>query len=176
MLIIPQLVRILLEEFAFRGAVLLLSGLSLHAAVGSTLLQPIKWHLKEEIIDVEMTQIPEMVPIKESLKEDDEDDLPEMKNLIFSNNKKMRKNFSDVAISSMNGGGMPKRPTFHRVFTNVSNTGSGGIGMLSNTDISLRKRKASVISHLSNLDFTGSNLQVHMNVSKTDMRIYRRNF
>lgn len=167
MLIIPQLVRILLEEFGFRGAVLLISGLSLHAAVGSTLLQPIKWHLKDEIIDVEMTQIPEMVAIKESLKEDDEDDLPEMKNLIFSNNKKMRKNFSDVAISSMNGGGMPKRPTFHRVFTNVSNAGSGG--MLSNTDISLRKRKASVISHLSNLDFTGSNLQVHMNVSKIEL-------
>lgn len=165
MLIIPQLVRILLEEFGFRGAVLLISGLSFHAAVGSTLLQPIKWHLKEEIIDVEMTQIPEMVPIKESLKEDDEDDLPEMKNLIFSNNKKMRKNFSDVAISSMNG--MPKRPTFHRVFTNVSNAGSGGIGMMSNNDLSLRKRKASVISHLSNLDFTGSNLQVHMNVSVT---------
>ncbi len=166
MLIIPQLVRILLEEFGFRGAVLLISGLSLHAAVGSTLLQPIKWHLKEEVIDVEMSQIPEMVPIKESPKEnDDEDDLPEMKNLIFSNNKKMRKNFSEVAISSMNGsgGGMPKRPTFHRVFTNVTNTGSGG--MLSNTDLSLRKRKASVISHLSALDFTGSNLQVHMNVS-----------
>lgn len=166
MLIIPQLIRILLEEFGFRGAVLLISGLSLHAAVGSTLLQPIKWHLKDEVVDVEMTQIPEMVPIKESPKEnDDEDDLPEMKNLIFSNNKKMRKNFSDVAISSMNGsgGGMPKRPTFHRVFTNSINSGSGG--MLSNQDLSLRKRKASVISHLSALDFTGSNLQVHMNVS-----------
>ncbi|KAG4068632.1 hypothetical protein HA402_002323 [Bradysia odoriphaga] len=164
MLIIPQLVRILLEEFGFRGALLLISGLSLHAAVGSTLLQPIKWHLKEEVVDVEMTQIPDMVPIKESPKEnDDEDDLPEMKNLILSSNKKMRKNFSEVAISSMNGsGGMPKRPTFHRVFTNVVNSGSGG--MLSNNDISLRKRKASVISHLSNLDFTGSNLQVHMNI------------
>ncbi|KAG4067264.1 hypothetical protein HA402_000255 [Bradysia odoriphaga] len=86
------------QEFGFRGALLLISGLSLHAAVGSTLLQPIKWHLKEEVIDVEMTQIPDMVPIKESPKEnDDEDDLPEMKNLILSSNKKMRKNFSEVA-------------------------------------------------------------------------------
>lgn len=48
MLIMPQLVRMLLELYGFRGAVLVLSGLALHATVGAMLLQPIKWHLKEE--------------------------------------------------------------------------------------------------------------------------------
>lgn len=162
MLIIPQLIRILLEEYGFRGAVLLISGLALHSAVGSTLLQPIKWHLKTEPIDIEMTPAVPLNSITEAQKEDAdaEDDLPEMKNLLFANNNRMRKNFSDVGFSNVNNG-MPKRPHFPRVMSNVSTAGMVDNGL----QMSIRKRKVSVISHLSQLDFTGSNLQVHMNVS-----------
>lgn len=161
MLILPQLVRILLEVFGFRGAVLCLSGLALHAAVGSMLLQPVKRHLKEVPIDVELQQCTIVEPIKENAKDDDNDDLPELNNLIFTNNKKMRKNYSEVAISSMNKG-MSKNPTFARIMRATSN-----VGMHSSSDLSaaVRKRRASVISHLSQLDFTGSSVHVHMNVS-----------
>lgn len=164
MLILPQLVRLLLEAFEFSGAILVLAGLALHAAFGSTLLQPIKWHLREEIIDVEMApQSPHMETLKE-----DEDELPEMKTLLFppvgANGRQMRKNFSEVAISSMNNG-MSKRPTFPRIMSNGSNMAANGV--LSNSDLStsIRRRKASVMSQLSALDFMGSNLLVHVNVS-----------
>lgn len=166
MLILPQLVRILLEAFEFGGAILVLAGLALHAAFGSTLLQPVKWHLKEELIDVEMApQSPQMETLKE-----DEDELPEMKTLLFTpvntNGRQMRKNFSEVAISSMNKG-MTKRPTFPRIMSNGSNMAANGVGVLSNGDLStsVRRRKASVMSQLSILDFMGSNLLVHVNVS-----------
>lgn len=43
MLILPQLIRLLLEAYEFSGAILVISGLALHAAFGSTLLQPVKW-------------------------------------------------------------------------------------------------------------------------------------
>ncbi|XP_031622838.1 uncharacterized protein LOC116340468 [Contarinia nasturtii] len=162
MLILPQLVRILLDAFEFSGAILVLAGLALHAAFGSTLLQPIKWHLKDEVIDVEMApQTEHMETVKE-----DEDELPEMKTLLFppvnTNGRQMRKNFSEVAISSMNNG-MAKRPTFPRIMSNGSNM--AGNGVLSNGDIStsIRRRKASVMSQLSTLDFMGSNLLVHVN-------------
>lgn len=165
MLILPQLVRLLLDAFEFSGAILVLAGLALHAAFGSTLLQPVKWHMKEEVIDVEMaSQTPHMETLKE-----DEDELPEMKTLLFSaasNGRQMRKNFSEVAISSMTKG-MPKRPTFPRIMSNGSNMAANGV--LSNGDIStsIRRRKASVMSQLSALDFMGSNLLVHVNVSFT---------
>lgn len=160
MLFLPQLVRILLEAFEFSGAILCLAGLALHATFGSTLLQPAKWHLKDEIIDVEMTP---QTPL-ETLKEDENDELPEMTNLLFPPPSKMRKNFSEVAISSMNKG-MSKRPTFPRIMSNGSNMAANGV--FSNNDLSssIRRRKASVMSQLSALDFMGSNLLVHVNVS-----------
>lgn len=167
MLILPQLVRILLELYGFRGAVLILSGLALHAAFGSTLLQPVKWHLKEERVDVEMQ--PYTTPYMEPLKEDENDELPEMKTLLFpppnaNGGRHLRKNFSEVAISSMNNG-MTKRPTFPRIMSNGSNMGSNGLLTAGDNATSVRRRKASVMSQLSVLDFMGSNLQVHVNVS-----------
>lgn len=167
MLVLPQLIRILLESFGFSGAILVISGLALHAAFGSTLLQPAKWHMKEELIEPEMglcTPPPHM----ETLKEDENDDLPEMKTLLFpppiSQPKSMRKNFSEVAISSMNKG-MTKRPTFPRIMSNGGSIASNGpLGAYQGTS-SVRQRKASVMSQLSALDFMGSNLLIHVNVS-----------
>lgn len=168
MLFLPQIVRLLLESFSFSGAILVLAGLALHALLGSTLLQPVQQHMREEIIDVEMA--PHSPPI-ETIKEDEDDDLPEMKTLLFpqpitKNGHQMRKNFSEVAISSMNNGMPAKRPTFPRIMSNGSNMAANG-AVLSNGDLSssIRRRKASVMSQLSILDFMGSNLLVHVNVS-----------
>lgn len=53
LMVMPQLVRILLDEYGFRGSVLVLGALAFHAVVGSCLLQPIKRHLIEVPIDEE---------------------------------------------------------------------------------------------------------------------------
>lgn len=118
-------------------------------------------HLKEEIIDVELAQYTEPM---ETVKEDENDDLPEMKTLIFANPPKLRKNFSDVAISSMNRG-MPKRPTFPRIMSNGGSIATSGPLGLNDLSSAVKRRKASVMSQLSTLDFMGSNLLVHVNVS-----------
>lgn len=174
MLILPQLVRILLESFGFRGAVLVLSALSLHAAFGSMLLQPIKRHLIDAPVPTETD-----VDIKASSNGDqktndipngnhihnEEDDLPELKHLMFDQNKKMRKNFSDVAISSM--GRVAKHPRFGRNMSVATQVPGGMMVAAHQKDMALtavRRRRASVMSHLSALDFSGSNLHIHMNV------------
>ncbi|KAM8720342.1 hypothetical protein ACLKA7_006393 [Drosophila subpalustris] len=145
MLIMPQLVRILLESFGFRGAVLLLAGVALNATVGSVLLQPVKWHMKDEFDDEELMCIsamptpqpqlqltamsgggaaasPEFKVIKEDGNE--EDALPELNTLLFNKHNphhphSMRKNYSEMAMNTMNGSrlGLPKRPTFPRIMS-----------------------------------------------------------
>ncbi|XP_059618434.1 uncharacterized protein LOC132262943 isoform X2 [Phlebotomus argentipes] len=179
MLIMPQLVRILLETFGFRGAVLLLSGLALHAVVGATLLQPAKWHLKEEEVDIEMVPMPDTVKPIQPIQEDDEDEMPEITTLLYDNKRfpahdmgeervrkisrlgvvnGMKKNFSEMAMSTTlsSGNGMVKRPTFPRIMSNEEMT------------MEIRKRKQSVISNLSHLDFAGSYLQIHVNTGDDD--------
>lgn len=174
MLIMPQLVRVLLEEFAFRGAVLIIAGLALHSAVGSFLLQPVKWHLKEEKDDVEMleTEYPALTIIQED--DGDEDSLPEIQTLLFNNRRfehrerKISEN-SNNSLLVPNGLTIPKRPTFPRI-TSSNSIGVKRIPTLpkitSHADMSqmLRKRKESVISSLSHLDFSGSCLQIHLEV------------
>lgn len=204
MLILPQLVRILLEAFEFQGAVLVLSGLALHAAAGSMLLQPVKKHLKEVPVDVELAirvhpPPPSQAPTAPAtsppdqqqlhhLAEETDGELPEMTNLLrFDANKKMRKNFSELAIGSMNrpgaaataaaGGRNPRMPRNLSVVAMTKamamSTGLGGGGLMpggagdlaGDPATAVRRRRASVMSHLSMLDFTGSNVHVHMNVS-----------
>lgn len=159
MLIMPQLVKYLLENFLFRGSILLLSGIALNAVVGGMLLQPVKWHMKDEEIDVEMDELKEMDTIKE---DEAEDELPEIKTLLYNNPRflNIKKNFSELNVGAManrNNGHLPKRPTFPRLVAGPSSM-----------SIEARKRKESVISNLSHLDFTGSNLAMHLNVSFTN--------
>lgn len=45
-MLLPFLVQYLLGNYGFRGTLLILSGLALHAFLGATLYQPIKWHMK----------------------------------------------------------------------------------------------------------------------------------
>lgn len=175
MLIMPQLVRYLLEEFSFRGAVLILAGLALHSAVGSILLQPVKWHLKEEPIDVEMNEadIPALGIIPED--DGDEDSLPEIQTLLFNTRKaehrerKISDN-SNGGLTVPNGLTIPKRAAFPRI-TSTHSMGPRRIPTLpkitsvADMDQMLRKRKESVMSSLSHLDFSGSCLQIHLEVS-----------
>ncbi|CAH1399987.1 unnamed protein product [Nezara viridula] len=45
-MLMPQIVRFLLDEYDFRSALLIIGALSLHAVVGACLFQPVSWHKK----------------------------------------------------------------------------------------------------------------------------------
>lgn len=61
MMIMPQAVRLLLETYEFRGAVLILGGMAFHAIVGSFLLQPAEWHFVPENRDEEEGDPPKVI-------------------------------------------------------------------------------------------------------------------
>ncbi|XP_049532623.1 uncharacterized protein LOC125949535 [Anopheles darlingi] len=210
MLIMPQLVRILLELYDFRGAVLVLSGMALHATVGAMLLQPIKWHLREEEVDIEMVEAtPAMGIILEQEDDGDNDSLPEIKSLLFPRRIGSERKHSDsgtiagsgsaglaggataVGAGTVNGSGglpggpigLPKRPTFPRITSSVSiqngPPSAGALGMrtrpsfpriasTASMGLALRKRRESVVSQLSTLDFTGSGSCMHIHVDTGD--------
>ncbi|KAL9695299.1 hypothetical protein quinque_014584 [Culex quinquefasciatus] len=175
MLIMPQLVRFLLETYDFRGAVLLLSGLALHAAVGATLLQPIKWHLVEEEVDIELVEAPPMGIILEQEDDGDNDSLPEIKTLLFPRrDRKLSEN-----CPSPQPNGLPMKPTFPRINSSVSVQNGMGLGMrtrpsfpritsTASMSLALRKRRESVVSQLSTMDFTGSGSCMHIHVDTGD--------
>ncbi|CAH1399991.1 unnamed protein product [Nezara viridula] len=52
-MLMPQIVRYLLDEYDFRSALLIIGALSLHAVVGAFLFQPVSWHKKAVMIEVE---------------------------------------------------------------------------------------------------------------------------
>ncbi|XP_052900185.1 uncharacterized protein LOC128306653 [Anopheles moucheti] len=203
MLIMPQLVRILLELYGFRGAVLVLSGLALHATVGAMLLQPIKWHLKEEEVDIELVEATPPMGIILEQEDDDNDSLPEIKSLLFPRRVGSERKQSDgaaatagasgsaggAAAATGNGtgvgggggapGGLPKRPTFPRITSSVSVQNQGGVGMrtrpsfpriasTASMSLALRRRRESVVSQLSTMDFTGSGSCMHIHVDTGD--------
>jgi MCP family monocarboxylic acid transporter-like MFS transporter 14 len=170
-------VRFLLEQFSFRGAVLILAALALHATIGSILLQPVKWHLKDEVIDVELDE--KEYPALGIIQEDDgdEDSLPEIQTLLFKNNKNetRERKISEhsnggLTVPNMATLGIPKRPTFPRI-TSTNSIGPKRtptlpkITSVADMNQALRRRKESVISSLSHLDFSGSCLQIHLDVS-----------
>lgn len=45
-MIMPNIVRILLDEYGFRGAALVMAALAFHGLVGAALFQPVEWHIK----------------------------------------------------------------------------------------------------------------------------------
>ncbi|XP_017772636.1 PREDICTED: monocarboxylate transporter 12 [Nicrophorus vespilloides] len=50
-MLMPQLVRYLLDEYGYKGATFILGALSLHGLVGSLLFQPVQWHEKKVEVD-----------------------------------------------------------------------------------------------------------------------------
>lgn len=45
-MIMPNVVRILLDNYGFRGAALIMGALAFHGLVGAALFQPVEWHMK----------------------------------------------------------------------------------------------------------------------------------
>lgn len=43
----PNVVRILLDDYGFRGAALIMGAMAFHGLVGAALFQPVEWHLKQ---------------------------------------------------------------------------------------------------------------------------------
>lgn len=150
MLVMPQLVKIVLELYDFRGSILLLSGVALNAVVGGMLLQPVKWHMKDEEIDVELEEL-------NTIKEDEEDTLPEIKTLLYNSPRhtNIKKNFSEANMGTMGGRHLAVRPSFPRITSNAS---------IRDMEES-RKRKKSVISSMSQMDFTGSNFAMLVDIA-----------
>ncbi|CAH1399994.1 unnamed protein product [Nezara viridula] len=52
-MLMPQIVRFLLDEYDFRSALLIIGALSLHAVVGAYLFQPVSWHKKAVMVEEE---------------------------------------------------------------------------------------------------------------------------
>ncbi|XP_058063307.1 uncharacterized protein LOC131213308 [Anopheles bellator] len=195
MLILPQLVRILLELYGFRGAVLILSGLALNAVLGAMLLQPAKWHMKEEEVDIEMVEKAPAMGIILEQEDGDNDSLPEIKTLLFPRSARSEprqsvggigagipERMSTVRIGGasdsadappspglplLGGPMLPKRPTFPRVNSSLS-PNFPRIASTASMSLALRRRRESVVSQLSILDFTGSGSCLHIHVDTGD--------
>lgn len=45
-MIMPYVVRILLDEYGFKGTTLIMGALALNGVIGAALFQPVKWHMK----------------------------------------------------------------------------------------------------------------------------------
>lgn len=45
-MIMPNIVRVLLDEYGFRGAALIMASLAFHGLVGAAFFQPVEWHMK----------------------------------------------------------------------------------------------------------------------------------
>lgn len=55
-ILMPQLIYFLTQIHAVQGVTLILAGIAAHSFVAASLLQPIKWHLKTEIIEEEQEE------------------------------------------------------------------------------------------------------------------------
>lgn len=69
-MIMPQIVRYLLDEYGYRGAVLIVGALSFHGIVGASLFQPVEWHSYhtnnseeyEKLLDSDSPKHPKLPP------------------------------------------------------------------------------------------------------------------
>lgn len=52
----PIVVQWLVQEFSFRGAVLVVSAIHAHAFFGMLIMQPVEWHLKEIQLPIDETE------------------------------------------------------------------------------------------------------------------------
>lgn len=46
-MIMPNIVRILLDEYGFKGTTLIMGALALNGVIGASLFQPVEWHMKQ---------------------------------------------------------------------------------------------------------------------------------
>lgn len=153
MMLMPQAVKFLLDSYNFRGAILILGAFALNGIVGSTLLQPAKWHFVPEAKDEEEGGYhQEMETIKET--EDEDVESAEGQTLI---NNKIISELGIKTLEELTKPGLTRKSTFPRNFSTMSFTGN-------------RKRKTSIdsISNISRLDFTGSSIQLQFDGSQSE--------
>lgn len=145
MLAMPQAVQLLLEAYSFHGAVLILGGVALHAIVGSMLLQPIKWHLKTA----------KHMKIEERDQHESKGtELEAQSPLLEKSNVAVLTASAPADIEKQEPAGKKQSQNLLRIVSTAS--------MLSH------KRKVSVISSISSMDFTGSTGHVHTHVVSDD--------
>lgn len=145
MLLMPQAVRLLLEAYSFRGAILVLGGVALHSLIGSALLQPAEWHLVPERKNLEEgNRQKEMETIKEV--EDEEAESPE-------------------SAQTQTLIGVNTIPDFSKCLGDYRRKEGGFPRNFSTMSFITRGKAVSDVrnySNLSNMDFTGSSLQLHL--------------
>ncbi|KAJ8947363.1 hypothetical protein NQ318_002889 [Aromia moschata] len=158
MMLMPQAVKLLLDLYSFRGTILILGAFALNGIVGSSLLQPAKWHfVPQSKTEEELGYHQEMETIKET--EDEDAELAEGQTLITN------KVTSDLAIKTLDElskpGGLARKSTFPRNFSTMSFMGN-------------RKRKNSIdsASSVSRLDFTGSSIHLQFDSKEIDEPMY----
>lgn len=66
---LPPFLRYLLETYGYRGAVLIMGGITLNVWVGAMLYQPVAWHMKEVIIYRTPTSLEDIEEAKDSPEE-----------------------------------------------------------------------------------------------------------
>ncbi|XP_012547408.1 uncharacterized protein LOC101742398 [Bombyx mori] len=179
LMVMPQLVKLLLGEYGFRWTVVILGALAFNAVVGSCLLQPIKRHLKEVPVDAEMQNIKEMECIMES--DEENEDKFEINPLVTHPMPKLttQRSHSNMNHPSVRTIGMTRAKTCDKplqdfeknskVYPGLTTAASVGVMPRVTSSGSMneaaRRRKVSVISNISNMDFTGSYLQLYLDTA-----------
>lgn len=182
LMVMPQLVKLLLGEFGFRWTVVILGGLAFHAVLGSCLLQPVKRHLIDEPIDCEMQTVKEMECIMES--DEENEDKFEINPLVAHPMPKITKQRSHGNMNhpSVRTIGLPRAKTCDKPLPEFEKGSRLYPGMTTAASVAAmtrvtssgsmseaaRKRKVSVISNISNMDFTGSYLQLYLDTADDD--------
>ncbi|GLH16418.1 Uncharacterized protein GBIM_20691 [Gryllus bimaculatus] len=138
----PQAVQLLLTHYDFRGAVLILGGVALNGMVGALLLQPVKWHLKRMPINTEAEMQKSLLNVHVKEKRNSSDDV-EVQWSLLPGKPKIEITLSDDTQKNSMG---EKRPQLPRI--------------TSSSSMAARRRKESVISNISSLDFTGSTVHI----------------
>ncbi|XP_068627758.1 monocarboxylate transporter 14 [Battus philenor] len=182
LMVMPQLVKLLLGEYGFRWTVVILGALAFHAVLGSCLLQPVKRHLIDEPVDCEMQPVKEMECIHES--DEEEEDKFEINPLVSHPMPKLttQRSHTNMNHPSVRTIGMPRAKTCDKPLQEFEKNASLGLGLTTAASVAAmqrvtssgsmseaaRKRKFSVISNISNMDFTGSYLQLYLDTADDD--------
>ncbi|XP_013175448.1 PREDICTED: monocarboxylate transporter 9 [Papilio xuthus] len=182
LMVMPQLVKLLLGEYGFRWTVVILGALAFHAVLGSCLLQPVKRHLIDEPVDCEMQTVKEMECIHES--DEEEEDKFEINPLVSHPMPKLttQRSHTNMNHPSVRTIGMPRAKTCDKPLQEFEKNAALGLGLTTAASVgamqrvtssgsmseAARKRKFSVISNISNMDFTGSYLQLYLDTADDD--------
>ncbi|BES99356.1 Major Facilitator Superfamily [Nesidiocoris tenuis] len=163
----PQIVSYLLLHYKFRGTLLILSGLSLNTFVGASLFQPVKWHMKT--VESKDEKEKPLLNNGNTIKEEDEEEeggltllAPGLENVRDTCDRETSPPKSSIVNHQRTGQSSIKRQN-SLVINNLkppvdSNAQPRKIFQVSSS--SSLKRRPSVMSHVSLLDFAGSTVHI----------------